>query len=231
MVLLLCQIPIRAVSQERRVMNRPYIDDRIWHYGFLLGLNWQDIHILNSGVAYVNSGTLEEWYADVDSYSPGFSVGILGSMRISDNLSLRLIPTMHFGDKSVIFKEQLGGRSQRQVLKSTYLSLPINVKIAPLRYNNYRPYLVTGVAPTVDLTVKKHKELLLKRYDCIYEIGLGMDLYYPYFKLIPELKFCFGLSDIINKERDDIDDRDLKKYTNAVYRGYNRMIVLTLYFE
>lgn len=219
-------------SQERKVMNRPYLDDRVWHYGFSLGVNYQDMNIKNNGYPHVTEdGSLEYWYADVASYTPGFSVGILGELKLSDNLALRIIPTMYFGDKQTVYSEQLSGNKQEQIIKSTYMAVPFDLKINAPRFNNYRPYIMTGISPMVDLTVKKQKEMLVRRFDCMFEVGLGMDLYYPFFKLIPELKFCFGLSDILVKERDDLTDKTLLKYTNSMSSVQNRMIVLTLYFE
>jgi hypothetical protein len=111
------------------------------------------------------------------------------------------------------------------------MAIPFDVKVSAPRFNNYRPYLMAGLVPTVDLTVKKQKEILVKRMDCMFEIGMGMDLYYPFFKLIPELKFCFGLSDILVKDRKDLTDDTLLKYTQSISSIQNRMIVLTLYFE
>lgn len=220
-----------AVAQERKVMNRPYIDDRIWHYGFLFGMNYQDVNLVNNGMPYVNNGIAESWYADVATYSPGFSVGVLGELKLNDYLSLRFIPTMYFGDKLVTFTEQSSMVKVEQTLKSTYLAIPIDLKISAPRYNNYRPYIVTGLVPTFDMTVKKGKELLVDRTDCMFEIGLGMDLYYPFFKLVPELKFCFGLSDILEPKRTDLKDVSVLKYTNSLKSAQNRMIVLTFYFE
>ena len=100
-------------------------------------------------------------------------MGVLGELKANDWLSLRLIPTMHFGDKKVVFKEQRSGKVVEQYVKSTYLSVPVDFKISAARFNNYRPYVVAGVAPTVDLTVKKGKELLVKRTDMMFEIGMG----------------------------------------------------------
>jgi hypothetical protein len=116
-------------------------------------------------------------------------------------------------------------------MKSTYLSVPLDVKYAAQRFNNYRPYLVAGVAPMVDLTQKKQKPLLLQRFDCALEVGFGCDFYLPFFKLIPELKFCFGLTDLLVKERTDLIDTNLLKYTQSLDEVSSRMIVLTLYFE
>ena len=224
--------PAMTFSQERKVMNRPYLDDRVWHYGFSLGVNYQDMNIKNNGYPHVTEdGSLEYWYADVASYTPGFSVGILGELKLSDNLALRIIPTMYFGDKQTVYSEQLSGNKKEQIIKSTYMAVPFDLKINAPRFNNYRPYIMTGISPMVDLTVKKQKEMLVRRFDCMFEVGLGMDLYYPFFKLIPELKFCFGLSDILVKERDDLTDKTLLKYTNSMSSVQNRMIVLTLYFE
>lgn len=229
---LLLLLPVVASSQERKVMNRPYIDDRVWHYGFSLGLNYQDLNVINNGYPHITEdGNLEYWYADVASYTPGFSVGILGELNLSENLALRIIPTMYFGDKQTVFSEQLSGMKKEQVIRSTYMAVPFDLKISAPRFNNYRPYIMAGLSPTVDLTVKTQKEILVKRMDCMFEIGMGMDLYYPYFKLIPELKFCFGLSDILQNKRDDLTDATLLKYTQSISSIHNRMIVLTLYFE
>lgn len=219
-------------AQERKIQNRPYLDDRVWHYGFLVGLNIQDLRLANNGLPYINqSGIPEYWYADVPEYTPGFSVGVLGEMKANDWLSVRFIPTMHFGDKKVVFKEQRTGKSVEQYVKSTYMSVPIDLKISAARFNNYRPYVVTGLAPTVDLTVKKGKELLVKRSDVMFEVGMGLDLYYPFFKMIPELKFCFGLKNILDTNRTDLKDASLLKYSNSLDEAQNGMIVLTLYFE
>ncbi len=221
-------------AQERKIQNRPFLDDRVWHYGFLVGFNIQDFAIANKGLPYINSeGRAEYWYADVPEYIPGFSVGILGEIKANDWLSVRLIPTMHFGDKKVVFKEQRTGKITEQYLKSTLLSIPVDLKFSAIRFNNYRPYVVVGAAPTFDLTVKKGKELLVTPADLLVEIGMGLDLYYPFFKMIPELKFSFGLKDLLvpGKKRTDLTDDVLLKYTNSIKEVRSSMITLILYFE
>ena len=229
-VLSIC--PQHHFAQERKVQNRPYIDMRRWHYGFLFGTHMQDLEFVNNGYIHtLEDGTQESWFADVPYYTPGFSVGVLGELRLTEHLSLRIIPTMYFGDKAVAFREQISGTIEYQAIKSTYLSVPVDVKWSAQRFNNYRPYLVAGVAPMVDLTQKKQKPLLLQRFDCALEVGFGCDFYLPFFKLIPELKFCFGLTDLLVKERTDLIDTNLLKYTQSLDEVSSRMVVLTLYFE
>ena len=224
--------PRCLTAQERKIQNRPYIDMRRWHYGFLFGTHVQDLEFVNNGYIHTTEeGTLESWFADVPSYTPGFTVGVLGEWRMTEHFALRLVPTMHFGDKTVIFREHHSGAIERQAVKSTYLTIPVEVKCAAQRFNNYRPYVMAGIAPSLDLTVKKQRPLLMQRADVAIELGMGCDFYLPFFKLIPELKFCFGLADAVVKKRNDLTDQNLLKYTQSLERGTNRMIVLTLYFE
>ena len=219
-------------AQERKVQNRPYIDMRRWHYGFLVGTHFQDIEFTNNASIHTTEeGTQEAWFADVASYTPGFSVGVLGELRMTEHVALRFVPTMHFGDKAVTFREQQSGAMEWQAIKSTYLTVPVEVKYSAQRFNNYRPYVLAGLAPMLDLTVKRQRALLVQRADVAVEVGLGCDFYLPFFKLIPELKFCFGLSDILVKDRSDLTDKNLLKYTQALDKATSRMMVLTFYFE
>lgn len=227
-LILLLLLPMVSVAQERKVQNKPYIDYRRLHYGFFVGTHLQDMEFANNGFVTENG---ESWFADIADYSPGFSVGVLADLRLSTHFSLRLIPTMHFGQNSIVFREQNSGEISRQQVKTTYISMPLHVKFSAERFNNYRPYLTAGVSPMLNLTVKKQKQLLLKKFDLMVEIGAGCDFYLPFFKLIPELKFAFSLLDILEKERKDLLDANYMKFTQSVDKVVGKMIVLSFYFE
>ncbi|MBO7230943.1 MAG: PorT family protein [Bacteroidaceae bacterium] len=227
-ILLLLMLPSVTFAQERKVQNKPYIDYRRLHYGFFVGTHMQDLELVNNGFVTENG---EEWYADVTQYSPGLTVGVLAELRMGTYMSLRLMPTMHFGQSDLVFREQKGGELSRQQIKTTYIALPLHVKFASERFNNYRPYVTMGASPMVNLTVKKHQQLLVKRFDTMIEVGFGCDFYLPFFKLIPELKFAFSPLDILQKERKDLLDANMLKFTDSVDRVSSKMIILTFYFE
>ena len=216
-------------AQELKVQHRPYLDMRRLHWGFLFGLQMQDLELKNNG--HIDPTTGEQWHIDVDNYSPGFTVGILGEIRLNKYFSLRTTPSMNFGQRRIWFHEQNSGRDSTQVLKSTYISVPVDVKFSAPRYNNFRPYFVAGAAPSIDLAGPKHRAIRTKPMDCFIEFGMGCDIYLPFFKLIPELKFSFGLLDILNRKRSDLIDGTLMKYTNSVDKAHSKMITLTIYFE
>lgn len=124
------------------------------------------------------------------------------------------------------------GATESQNIKSTFIVAPIDLKFAAQRFRNARPYLVGGVMPAFDVSKKRSDFLKLKTTDVYLSIGFGCDFYLPYFKLNPEIKFCFGLTDVIQHNRPDlVDEPDKLKFTQSLKKATSQMVVLTFYFE
>ena len=240
-IVLMCAA-LTAAAQTRKIQHKPYIDLRPMHFGILVGMNMQDIEFENVGPQTITleDGTTHEEtiVCDDDRWNAGCSVGVLADLRLSKHLNLRFSPTMHFGAKHLMFRsltetDQEGRPMEaRQDMKNTYIALPFDIKFSAERWNNYRPYITAGISPMLNLTSKNQEYIQLKRSDLFVEVGLGCDLYLPFFKLIPELKFCYSLRDALDHDHaNELQDANLRKYTNAVAKGYSKMIVLTFYFE
>ena len=237
-----CLAVVQMAAQDRKVQNKPYIDLRPMHFGIHVGLNMQDIELQNVGPQTVTleDGTVMEQtiVTDADKWNAGFSVGVLADLRLSNHLNLRVTPTMHFGAKHLTFHnlsdlDQEGfPHEETQDLKNTYISFPVDLKFSAERWNNYRPYVIAGVNPMINLTGKDQDYIRLKRMDTFLEIGLGCDMYLPFFKLIPELKFCYSLSNTFDKDHaKELNDANRRVFTNSIDQACSKMVVLTLYFE
>jgi len=217
-----------VVAQKQRPKNQPYADMKRYHLGFHIGLHTQDLIMSHSGAVTPDG---ETWFAEIPSYAPGLSVGVIGDLAINQYLNLRLTPTVHFGNKDFTFIEQ---ETQEQVIttvRSNYISFPLDLKYSSYRLNNFRPYMLGGIYAALDVGRKKGNPLLMKGLDYGVEVGFGCDTYLPFFKFCPEIKFCFGLADVVEKNRVDLIHETDRKYTQALSRGVTRMIVLTFNFE
>lgn len=221
-------ITINCFAQQRKLQNMPYADQRIFHLGFTIGLSTQDLILTQSG--YINDDG-EVWFSEIPHYSPGFSVGLIADRYLNRYMNLRLIPTLHFGSKDLVFKEQTSGEEFATSIRNNYLTIPLQMKMAAGRINNYRPYLLLGGYGSIELNRKKEQAVLLKSFDYGIELGFGCDFYMPMFKLSPELKFCFGLTDILETDRSDLKDEALQKYAKSLSKATQRMIVLSFNFE
>lgn len=237
-----CIIPTISIAQENAVENKPYIDLRPLHFGILVGFHFQDIELQNVGPQIITledgTQTTQTIVCEEDKWNPGISVGVLADLRLNEHLNIRFTPSMHFGAKHLTFHNlttlDANGNPtvETQDLKNTYISLPIDIKFSGKRHGNYRPYVMAGINPMINLTGKDQDIIQLKKYDTFVEVGLGCDLYLPFFKLIPELKFCYSLTNSINTDHaNDLLDVNQRAYANSVTSGHSKMIVLTFYFE
>lgn len=226
---LLAASAVQAKQLNDKLLNRPYADMKAWHLGFSIGLHMQDLQLTNNGLSEDGA----QWFAEQPAFSPGFCVNGLIDFRLHTHFNVRLSPGIWFGNKILEFRDAIGGSVQRQNLKSTLLVLPIDLKFSSLRYRNIRPYLTAGVMPAFDVGKRRSDEIIhLKKFDTFLTIGLGIDTYFPYFKFIPEVKFCFGLGNTLNKNRSDLADTPGQMiYTKSIDRAVSRMVVLTFYFE
>lgn len=230
-IILLFICILGASAQKNKIMNRPYADQKIFHLGFFVGLNAQDLILSHSGAVNDDKSV---WFAEIPSYSLGFSVGLVTDRYINQYLNLRATPGIHFGEKRFVFREQndIDGSNEKRIsIKNNYLTLPVHLRFSSQRMNNIRPYVLAGGYISTEIGRKKEPEIKLQNIDYGIELGLGCNLYFPLFKLSPELRFSFGLRDLINHNRSDLTDHKLLFYTNALKSGKSRMITLTFNFE
>lgn len=221
--------PLAAEAQERKIQNKPFIDERRFHYGFTVGIHDQGLRIEGNGHTDPNTG--DQWMAENDRQNFGFNVGVLGEWKLSNTFALRIVPSLYFGSKHIKFLNLTNGQKESQDMKSTYVALPLLLKTAAPRFNNYRPYVIAGINPMYDLTTGKHTRLRTKPFQMTLEVGLGCDFYLPFFKLIPELKFSLGMANVLDRKRNDLTDPTQHIFTESVSRATTNMVTLSLYFE
>lgn len=220
---------VSVAKPSDKLMNRPYADLKPWHLGFSVGLQVQDLSFSHNGTISPDG---QRWVADVPSFSPGFTATVLGALRLHKYFELRFTPGMYFGSKGVVMHDYDSGISKTQDIKSAYVVLPLDLKISGDRMRNVRPYVTAGTMATFDITKKRTEILMFNPADVFLCVGLGVDFYLPFFKLNPEIKFCFGMTDILKHDRPDLtDDPETFKMTQALSKVKSNMVVLTFYFE
>ncbi|HOR40751.1 MAG TPA: porin family protein [Paludibacteraceae bacterium] len=236
LLLLLSLIVLHTTAQSDRgvVRNLQNVDLEPFHFGFILGLNYSDYTATPSNIVDTNQ---QIWYPASKGLSPGFTVGMLVDLRLFEYLNLRFTPTLGLGQRDLNFSafstttdERIGNPTIINI-KSTTVDLPLLIKYSAERVGNYRPYLLAGAGPTINLARSKADPILVKPFDVQAYIGFGCDMYLEYFKLCPELKFGFGLLDSLERNHPDMQGTSNQKFIDAISRLSSRMLVLTFNFE
>ena len=145
---------------------------------------------------------------------------------------------MYFGTRHLTFHNltekdgQEKPTEQRQEMKTAYIASAFDLIFAAERFNNHRPYMMAGITPMMNLSGNTSGFIKLKKSEVFLELGLGCDFYLPYFKLRPELKFMYGITDTFDSNQiKNVRDDSKKPYALAAKAAHSKIIALTFYFE
>ncbi|WP_245842391.1 type IX secretion/gliding motility protein PorT/SprT [Pontibacter ummariensis] len=222
-----------AEAQEKiMTMNKPGYDERPVHYGFYLAVPFTKYNLQHSK-AYVDQQNATTPHVDVNTKtSVGFYTGLVLNVRLAQYLDARFVPGVGFYNRKIEFANALQDSGERmdedQSINSTVIELPFLLKYRAKRRSNLRPYLVAGVKPGIDLGKAKNdagdnKELRVETFDIALEYGIGLDVFYPYFKFAPELRFSHGLFDQHKPTGEE--------YSNYIQKLTNHNVSLIFFFE
>ncbi|MFN0049415.1 MAG: porin family protein [Cytophagales bacterium] len=187
------------VNKVKKDINLPNYDEKFLHYGFFLGLNY-DRTILKYSEAYFSDSI----YKSITPLGEGgFSLGFLMNFRLHDQVAFKIVPSVGFYTRSVNYqfsrKDTLIGNpiESVQAVETSFIEMQFLVKYRSLRRKNTRMYVVAGVKPSIRAGGKKSEDgqptLGISRFDFSIEYGAGIEIYFPYFKWSPELRFSHGL--------------------------------------
>jgi len=177
---------VQAQFSDDRVKNIPTEDDKKLNWGYLLGLNRYGFAVeYEAGAGATDQVVVAE--------QTGFQVGLIGEYRLNNFSDLRLEPALVISSRTL---ENLPNSPQA---KSTYINLPVLMKVSTLRFANVKPYVVAGPSVSINLNSQENTEpdvnvLKTKTFNYGYELGIGVDLYMPYFKFSPSIRGVFGQS-------------------------------------
>lgn len=225
-IFLILLLPAIVSGQSRRLLNQPKYDTRPLHFGFSLGLNYTDFYIRKYDLAQVPG-----YYSVRSEVNPGYTIRIVSDLRLHENLSLRFVPGFAATVRYLYFEVDdrfTGLRTEvfREV-ESAYIEMPFELKFRGDRIDNHRWYLLAGIKHNIDLASKQDVDddefFKLKRHDFGYELGVGIDIYFEYFKLSPQLIASFGQTNLLV-----MDDTKLIEGINTIQ---TRAILINFTFE
>ena len=152
LTLALCSLLfVPVMAQESQ--NRPYVDDKLFHFGFQLGVNFSSFGVTDSELEIEDpiTGIKEIYHSRVSSVLPGFHVGFITDLRLCKYLNLRFCPGMQFTSRTLSYKTESGNPVKGSMGKGASVDVlampvyrPLYLKFSAMREGNYRPYVIAG---------------------------------------------------------------------------------------
>ncbi len=216
-----------GVSQaQRRFLNRQDHDNRRFHPGFSLGIN-------QIGFAFKPEDHPE---LTIASQSPGFHIGIVSNLKLARYFDLRFIPTLSFGERALVYYHNESQNEWEEIqFEPTMLEFPLHLKFKSARIINSRAYVIGGAKYSYDLRKgigedRAEQHLLTSRpHDLHYELGVGFDYYFYYFKFSTEIKASFGMRNLASRPSGALPGTD--RFYDPIDALKSKAIMISFLFE
>ncbi|MBP9185803.1 MAG: PorT family protein [Bacteroidia bacterium] len=224
-IILLIVITITCSYQLYAQANMEQYDNKRLHFGFTLGTNIGRMRI-DRNTARTPIDTVKN--INQITY-PGIGLGAITNLHLNQNWDLRLLfPVISFVQRNIEY--EFDNSKKIAEIESAYCDASLLVKFKSDRRKNTRVYVIGGFRGSYDLasTTKQDRSIAkpvvsLKPLSFGYEAGIGLDMYFEYFKFSPEIKFCSTYGNTLFK--------DGYVYTEAIYRLTPQLIQISLHFE
>ena len=211
----------KGVVKSVTVQNLPDYDERWFHPGMYISFSGSKFNLEQSAYYVAN-----KWVTANSIISPSLGVGFIADARLGGPESpfiLRFAPGVNFQTRSIEFRPS-GYPSPDSIvtqnITSTIVQFPLLLKYQSDRRRNTRMYMSAGLNPTFTASNRRNDPLRnvlrAEGSDLTLEYGVGLELFYPLFKLAPEIRFSHGLKNLL-VPRSDVFSRSLQYMsTNAV---------------
>lgn len=204
---------------DSEVFNPRYDERKIVTYGFSLAAHSASFKLKYSD--YFTTPGMDSVHSIMPRKRPGFKLGFIVNFKLAQFLDARITPTVAFSEY-VLEYNYVGGNQLNELVESTGVEFPILFKYKSQRRNNLRMYVIGGATPVIEAAGRSKLEedlnrLQLDQVNVNLEIGFGFDMYYPLFKFSPEVRFAYGmvnlLTDTINEKNIGLSDLRTKTLT------------------
>lgn len=200
--LLLIALTLPGQAQNENSENLSGYDNQWIHYGFLIG-----VHSARYKIQYADAFASPEQdsiHSVVPGHLPGWKVGFVVDMSLSQYLSFRVLPTVGFYEQNLKYR-YTDGTSLTELKDATLVELPLLIKYKSARRGNIAMYAIGGFSPSLEASGRgddfnNTESIELRNINYAITAGVGFDLYFPLFKFSPEVRYSWGVRNMLANE-------------------------------
>lgn len=196
-----------------------------FNLGFMMGLNYNTYNLKEQINIEDERGVVLEQIELAPKY--GLSLGMISNYNLSDQISLRFIPTVSLEQRDFIYSFANDSLVDRKI-EASYFNMPVMFQFKTKYWKRTRVYVLTGAQLGVNLAGSKKVRddpNLLKITDTDFSLifGAGLNLYGDRIKLSPEIRYSLGMVNIYVPES--------TSHANAIEKLMSQVLTIIVNFE
>ncbi|MCE2789938.1 MAG: PorT family protein [Saprospiraceae bacterium] len=187
-----------------------------YYFGINLGFNNSGYKLRQSGF-FINNESIR---VTEGSREVGVNMHMITNLKLGEYFDFRFLPGFSFAQRGFEFTSVADGKVTQRNIESVFFELPFHLRFKSEPYKDKRMFVVAGLKYSYDVqsNSKSRKSLIkIAPHDFQYEVGVGMQMFYPYFIFSPEIKFSRGLGSILIYDRTQNEARVLDEVMSQIF--------------
>ncbi|MEZ4911291.1 MAG: outer membrane beta-barrel protein [Saprospiraceae bacterium] len=167
-----------------------------YYFGINIGINNSSYKVFQSK-NFIGNDSIRVTQGNA---ATGVNMHMITNLKIGEYFDFRFLPGFSFAQRSLQYTNVSDSRVIDRKIESVFFELPFHLRFKSDPYKDKRAFVVAGLKYSYDVqSNSKSRQSILKiaPHDFQYEIGIGMQMFYPYFIFSPEIKFSRGITNIL----------------------------------
>jgi hypothetical protein len=227
LLFILASIGFSVFAQKQKIIAQSQYDYKKFHFGMALDFGYYNL-VNDYTEGFLSNSDLLSIETESD-FGMGVSF-ILPDLRLGNKLNLRHLLTVKTIQRNIKYTFNADYDGPTEVVKkveSWFVESAIHLKYRADRINNSRVFVFLGPSFGVDMASEKdvidENIFKLNRSNLSLEIGAGCDFYFEFFKFAPQIKYAYGLTNLI------VQDGTI--FTSPLEGFYTRGLQFSITFE
>ena len=227
-VILLLAFGILANAQSTVDKSYNYNDfkNKGVYYGIALGLNNSSFTVNHSSRFILNDSI----GINQATAKPGLTFQGIFNLKLGSYFDFRVLAGFSLSERSLSYYKpgELNPYRQERI-EFVYADIPIMIRYKSAPFRDKRVFVVGGLKYSYDVNgfarrQDGQKEVTVVPHDFSLEVGAGMQFFFPFFILSPEVKMSQGIGNILSYNNDLNESRVIDKLLT-------RTLTISFHFE
>ncbi len=216
LLLLLLNAPLIAQIGGRDNYNFRDFNRKSYYFGINIGFNSSGYKLQQSGF-FINNDSIKVTEGNSEV---GVNMHMITNLKLGEYFDFRFLPGFSFAQRGLEFTSVADSKVVERKIESVFFELPFHIRFKSEPYKDKRMFVVAGLKYSYDVQTnsKSRKSLIrIAPHDFQYEVGVGMQMFYPYFIFSPEIKFSRGLGNILIYDKTQNEARVLENVVSQIF--------------
>lgn len=183
------------LGQSNSVDNYNYkgFQKKAYYFGLNVGVNSSG-YILNQSKFFIGNDEIR--IIEPES-GVGLELHMIANLKLGDHFDFRFLPGFSFASRQLQFTSVDSSSIELNSAEPVYFEIPFQVRYKSKPYKDKRVFVTAGLKYGYDVagnSDSKKSILKFSSHDFQWEVGLGMQFFYPFFIFSPEIKFSRGIT-------------------------------------